>query len=72
MTSQETTATPFEGVGIGAATAITLYGLAVVVASLAGHEGKVLPHEDIMIAVVMIAVAIVGAVLGAGFERSRK
>ncbi len=72
MVSQDTTATPGEGLGFGAATGITLYGIAVVVFSLAGHEGVVLPEQRWMIAVIMIAAAVVGGVLGAGFERSRK
>lgn len=72
MASQDTTATPGEAVGFGAAVGITLYGLLVVVFSLADHEGKVLPEERWMIAVIMLAAAAVGAVLGAGFERSRK
>jgi hypothetical protein len=67
----DTTATPHEGMGIGAALGITLYGLAVVIASLAGYEEKVLPSEDALIGVAMIVAAIVGAVLGAAFEKLR-
>lgn len=68
----DSTASPGEAVGFGAAVGITLYGLVVVLFSLADHEGTVLPEKRWLIGVVMIAAAVVGAVLGAGFERSRK
>ena len=67
----DTTATPGEGIGIGAALGITLYGLAVVIASLAGHEEALLPSSDGLIAVAMLVAAIVGGVIGAGFEKVR-
>ncbi|MCW2544313.1 MAG: hypothetical protein JWM40_1865 [Frankiales bacterium] len=67
----DTTATPGEGIGIGAALGITLYGLAVVIASLVGYEEKVLPSHDALIGVAMIVAAIVGGVIGAGFEKMR-
>jgi hypothetical protein len=68
----DSTATPGEGIGFGAAVGITLYGIVVVVFSLADHEGAVLPEERWLIAVIMIAAALVGGILGAGFERARK
>jgi hypothetical protein len=72
MAPQDTTASPREGIGFGAAVGITLYGIVVVLFSLADHEGTVLPERRWLIAVIMIAAALVGAVLGAGFGRSRK
>jgi hypothetical protein len=67
-----TTASPMEGTGIGAATGMTLYGLVVVVFSLLDHEDKVLPGENWQIAVVLVLATVLGALVGAGFDRARK
>lgn len=64
-----TTATPHEGLGIGAALGITVYGIAVLIASLADHEEAVLPSHDGLILVAMVVAGVIGAVLGMGFER---
>ena len=68
----DTTATPGEGIGIGAALGITLYGFAVVIASPGRPRGEgPAAEERWMIGVAMIVAAIVGGVLGAGFEKLR-
>lgn len=59
-----------EGPGLGAAIAITLYGLAIVFLDAAAKVSLV-PSSNGLIAVVMAAVAIVGALLGGAVDRAR-
>lgn len=70
MTAQDGRLEPGEAIGMGAALGMTLYGFAVVVASLFAHKNLV-PHDMPLVAGILLATAAVGAVLGAGYGRFR-
>jgi len=68
MTAQDGRLEPGEAVGMGAAVGMTLYGFAVVAASLFADKALV-PEELPLVAGFMIATAAVGALFGAALSR---